>query len=137
MSVKTATHISEKMGEIYSTYATSEAVRAGDHLHIGGIVAFDDEGSVIAPEDGKTQAEIIYGRIKQLLEANGATADNVVSETICITNWEQFEEGAGVRKQFYDEVNAVYPSCLGYQVKSLAAPGLVMEVQLVAYIGSK
>ncbi len=48
-------HINEAIGKAYADYGVSEAVRAGDFLYIGGIVAFNDEGQVIAPGNGKKQ----------------------------------------------------------------------------------
>ena len=38
--------------------------------------------------------------------------------------------------KFYDDDGAAYASAVGQQVVSLAVPGLVMEVQMVAYIGA-
>ena len=131
------THVNEAIAKLYAEYAVSEAVRAGDYLYIGGIVAFGDDGSVIAPNDGKKQAEVIYSRIKQLLAANGADAKNVVSETIYLTDWPRYFNGAPVRQKFYDDAGAAYPSMVGVEVVSLAEQGLVMEVQLVAHLGGE
>jgi 2-iminobutanoate/2-iminopropanoate deaminase len=131
------THVNEAIAKQYAAYGVSEAVRAGDFLYIGGIVAFADDGSVLAPNDGKVQLEVIYKRIKQLLKANSATAKNVVSETLYVTDWSRFLDGAAARLNFYDEIGAAYPTAVAFEVRSLAAPGLVVEVQVVAYLGSK
>ena len=56
-------------------------------------------------------------------------------ETIYLTDWERFGAGAEIRKKYYDDAGAAYPSAVGQEVVSLAVPGLVMEVQMVAYIG--
>ena len=47
------------MEQAYGEYGVSVAVRAGDFLCIGGLVAFNDDGSVFAPNDGKRQTERI------------------------------------------------------------------------------
>ncbi|MGB1882953.1 MAG: RidA family protein [Gammaproteobacteria bacterium] len=132
----TTTAVIEEYADSYPGYGVSESVRAGDFVYIGGIIATDMEGQVISPNDGAVQTKIVYDRIKRILAAHGATAKDVVSETIYLTDWEQFGAGAEIRKQFFDDAGAAYPSAVGQQVVSLAAEGLVLEVQVVAYIGA-
>ena len=131
----TTTAVIPEYADSYPGYGVSESVRAGDFIYIGGIIATDMEGKVIAPNDGATQVRIIYDRIKRILAAHGATAKNVVSETLYLTDWEQLGAGAEIRKQFFDEAGAAYPSAVGQEVVSLALEGLVLEVQVVAYVG--
>jgi 2-iminobutanoate/2-iminopropanoate deaminase len=133
----TTTAVIPEYAESYPAYGVSESVRAGDLIYIGGIIATDMEGEVIAPYDGRKQAEVVYGRIKTILEAHGASYKNVVSETLYLTDWQRYFEGAEVRKKFYDDAGAAYPSSVGQEVVSLALPGLVMEVRMVAYVGAK
>ena len=128
-------HINEAIEKAYAEYGVSEAVRAGDFLYIGGIVAFDDEGKVIAPGDGKTQVEVVYKYIEKILADHGATARNVVSETHFVNNMEEFFAGAPTRIKFYDDAGAAYPTSVATQVAGLVDPGLVFEVELVAYLG--
>lgn len=133
----TTTAVIPEYAESYPAYGVSESVRAGDFIYIGGIIASDKDGKVIAPNDGAAQANVVYGRIKTILEAHGASFLNVVSETIYLTDWDRFGAGAAIRKRYFDEVGAAYPSAVGQEVVSLALPGLVMEVQMVAYVGEK
>mgnify|MGYP003389619739 CR=1 FL=1 len=44
--------VCDGLGEAYKTYGASQAVRSGDLLYIGGIVAMADDGATIAPHDG-------------------------------------------------------------------------------------
>ncbi|MGR8950405.1 MAG: RidA family protein [Gammaproteobacteria bacterium] len=122
---------SEALGAMYKQYGASQAVRSGDLLFIGGIVAMADDGSTIAPHDGEKQAEVIYQFIRTLLKKHGATARNVVSETLYIKNYPEYWKGAAVRQKFYDEVGAAYPSTVGFGVVSLSAEDYVFEVQMV------
>lgn len=131
----TATAVIPEYAESYPAYGVSESVRAGDFIYIGGIIATDGDGEVIAPYDGKTQVQVVYERIGKILAAHGATYRNVVSETIYITDWVRFAAGADVRKKFFDDAGAAYPSAVGAEVVALALPGLVLEVQMVAYVG--
>lgn len=131
----TTTAVIKEYADTYPSYGVSESVRAGDFIYIGGIIATDMAGNVIAPNDGAKQVEVVYGRIKSILKAHGATYKNVVSETIYLTDWDRFGAGAGIRKKFFDDAGAAYPSAVGQEVVNLAAPGLVLEVQMVAYVG--
>ena len=45
---ESVSHISEGLAKVYAGDGVSEARRAGDFLYQGGIVAFADDGSVIA-----------------------------------------------------------------------------------------
>ena len=131
----TATHVIPEYAKSYPKYGTVESVRAGDFIFIGGIIATDMDGAVIAPYDGARQAEIVYSRIKTILEAHGASYRNVVSETIYLTDWERYYAGAEIRKKFFTDAGAEFASAVGQEVVNLAVPGLVMEVQMVAYMG--
>ena len=131
----TTTAVISEYAESYPAYGVVESVRAGDFIYIGGIIATDLDGKTIAPYDGAAQAKIVYSRIKTILEAHGASFRNVVSETIYVTDWQRYFAGAKIRKKFFDDDNAAYPSAVGLKVVSLAVPGLVMEVQMVAYVG--
>lgn len=130
-----SSHSSEAMAAAYGQYGASQAVRAGDFLFIGGIVAMAEDGSTIAPHDGAAQAKVIYGYISQLLALHGADARNVVSESLYIANYDEYWKGAQVRLQFYDDVGADYPSTVGFQVEALSADDYVFEVHLTAYLG--
>lgn len=131
----TTTAVIPEYADTYPQYGVSESARAGDFVYIGGIIATDAAGKVMAPYDGAAQATIVYERIAAILAAHGATARNVVSETIYLTDWARFGDAAPVRKRFYDDAGAAYPTAVGQEVVSLAEAGLVMEIQMVAYIG--
>jgi enamine deaminase RidA (YjgF/YER057c/UK114 family) len=115
----TTSAVIPEYAETYPAYGVSEAVRAGDFLYIGGIVAIDGDGAVVAPNDGAAQVEIVYARIGKILAAHGADFRHVVSETIFVT----------------DNAGAAYPSAAAVEVESLAVDGLVLEVQMVAHLG--
>ena len=126
---------SEAMREAYAAYGVSVSRRAGDLLYIGGLVAFEDDGSVLAPGDGERQIVTIYARLDQILSMYGATLKNVVRENTFVTDWEEFAKGAPIRIAAYDAAGAEYPAATAVQVVSLAAEGLIAEVDVIAYLG--
>lgn len=125
---------SDALGEVYKQYGASQAVRSGDLLFIGGIVAMADDGATIAPHDGVRQAEVIYKYVRELLAKHGANARNVVSESLYIANYDEYWKAAPVRQKFYDEVGAAYPSTVGFKVVALSAEDYVFEVHMVVHL---
>ena len=131
----TTTNVITEYAKSYPLYGVSESVRAGDFVFIGGIIATDKDGEVMAPNDGAQQAKIVYDRIKKILTAHGANFRNVVSETIYLTDWDRYLAGAEIRKQYFVDDGAEFASAVGQEVENLVLPGLVIEVQMVAYLG--
>ena len=131
----TSTADSQAMKEAYAAYGVSVSRLAGDTLYIGGLVAFEEDGSVVAPGDGERQVAVIYERLEKILSLHGATLHNVVRENAFLTDWEQFSKGAPIRIAAYDEIGADYPAATAVQVISLAEPGLVVEMDFIAHLG--
>ena len=123
------------LAKTYDKYGVSAAVRAGDFVYLGGITALDNEGNVIGSYDGDTQFRVVYERIAELLAMYGADAKNVISETIYNTGWDHAIAGGKHRDAFYKNDKAAWPNATGIEVVSLAVPGLVVEVEVVAYLG--
>jgi enamine deaminase RidA (YjgF/YER057c/UK114 family) len=132
-SVSTAD--SEAMKEAYGQFGVSVSRRAGPFLYIGGMVAFNDDGSAFAPGDGKRQVELIYARVEKILAMHGATFKDVVRENSFVTNWDEFFKGAPIRIGAYDAAGAEYPAATAVEVKSLAVEGLIAEIDFIAYLG--
>ena len=123
------------LAKTYDKYGVSAAVRAGDFVYLGGITALDNDGNALGPYDGDKQYEVVYERIAELLDMYGADAKNVISETIYITGWNHAIAGSKHRDAFYKNDKAAWPNATGIEVVSLAVPGLVVEVEVVAYLG--
>lgn len=81
MSVKSKQVIfTEKAGVPLGPF--SQAVRAGDFIYVSGTVPVDPEtGSVVAKEI-RGQARRVFDNIKIILDAAGATMDDLVMVTI-------------------------------------------------------
>ncbi len=126
---------SEAMKRVYGQYGVSVSRRAGDILYIGGLVAFNDDGSVLAPGDGEKQITVIYERLRKILAMHGAGLEDVVRENSFVTDWEEFFKAAPIRIGAYDTAGADYPAATAVQVVSLAEEGLIAEMDFIAYLG--
>lgn len=121
--------------KLYESYGTSASVRAGDFLYLGGITALNAEGKAIGPYDAKKQTEVIYARIAELLKAHGADAKNVIRMTIFHTGWNFAQQATETHLAFFKDANAEFPNTTGVEVVALGMPGLVFEIEVVAYLG--
>jgi enamine deaminase RidA (YjgF/YER057c/UK114 family) len=97
-----------------------EAVRMGDTLYISGTASKGDMDSAVRS---------VYGRLKQTLEANGLTFDDVVKENVYATDLDGFIANKDIRKEFYRNT---LPAATWVQVQRLYVPSLVVEIELIA-----
>jgi enamine deaminase RidA (YjgF/YER057c/UK114 family) len=114
----------------------SVAVKAGDNLYIGGVTSIDDEtGKVIGAGEPVKQLEVIYQRLSKILQAYGASAKDMVSETLYmkVKNEEQLLGAVNVRAKFYKGVAP--PTIAGITPAAFAGDEILMELTGVAYLG--
>ena len=71
----------------------------------------------------------VYGRLKQVLEANGLSFADVVKETVFATDLDAFVKNKEIRKEFYGCVRPPPPGA-----QRLYSPSFVLEVEVTAAI---
>ena len=111
--------------------AYSHGVRAGNLLFVAGQVARDGEGRTVGIGNAEAQAEQAMKNIAAILEAAGATFDNVVKLNVYLTNMEDREAVGRVRRRFMREP---FPASTSVQVVALAEPELLVEIEAVAAV---
>jgi len=125
----------EAMKPLIEPYGLVEAVRAGDLLYLGGQTGIDESHQIVAG-GLKAQAVQAFRNIKQVIEAAGGRAENLVHLT-----W-YLADGPTARSFMEDaiEVTAareeVFPglktASTAVRVKELLTPELLIEIQAVA-----
>src|SRR3984885_3659157 len=109
------------------------AIRAGDTLYISGQVARPFEGgSRIVGKDEYEQARQIFSRIDRIITAAGGTMDNLVKMTIYVVNIRNNTEVWRARREFF---TGGFPPSTLVEVRSLATPEVLVEIETVAYLG--
>jgi enamine deaminase RidA (YjgF/YER057c/UK114 family) len=115
--------------------------RVGNTVYVGGQVAVDERGQVIAPGDIEIQTRECYRNIERVLKEAGATLQDIVKITTYLVYDGELEgpdfdafwvKMATVRASFFPGDG---PSGTGVIVKSLVYPGLVVEVEAIAVVG--
>ena len=109
----------------------SQAIKAGDFLFISGQVAIDPATGRVVEGGIKEQTRRILENIKAILEAAGASFDNVVKVTVFLTNPDDFKAMNEVYGEYFKED----PPARSTVAVQLAAKEFLIEIEAIAYLG--
>ena len=111
----------------------SNGIRAGDMLFISGQVARPLEGGrTLVGENEYEQSKQIFTRIKLICEGAGGSLEDVVKLTIFMVNIRNNTEVWRARREFF---TGDFPASTLVEVRSLAGPETLVEIEAVAYLG--
>ena len=111
--------------------AYSPGVRAGDFVFVSGQVPKDPRTGQLVGEDVATQTRQVLKNVEAVLEAAGASLDDVVSVIAYLSDIDDWGEFNEPDKQV---LRAPDPTrtALGAQLR-----GILVEVSCVAYVGGR
>ena len=112
----------------------SHGVKVGNLLFVAGQVALDAELRLVGPGDIEAQARQVWTNIKAIVEAAGGKITDVVRITTFVLDVADFDAIHRVREEFFPDGR--YPTATGVQVVKLGLPGLLLETEAFAVIGS-
>lgn len=75
----------------------SQGIRVGEFIFTSGQIPIDPKTGVVVRGDIKVQTEQVLKNVKAVLEAGGASLDDIVKVTVFVTNIDE-----------YDSINEVY-----------------------------
>ena len=109
----------------------SHAVKAGGFVYVSGQAALDPEtsepiGGTVAEETRQT-----LENVKAILEASGATMEDVVKCSVFLADIRDFAEMNGVYAEYF---GGAKPARTTVQA-TLPAAGLKVEIDCIAYLG--
>ena len=117
----------------------ADGVRAGDTIHLSGAVSIDAEGKTVHAGDIVKQGQQAYRNIARVLEEFGAKMDNIVDETLFVTDMsaimgseEKMGAFFGMRAEAYGGNPQLTQSLIG--VKEFVMPDLMIEIKVVAHV---
>jgi len=110
----------------------SNGIRAGDFLYISGQVSRPLEGGPVAGTDEYEQAKRIFDRIARICAAAGGSLEDIVKMTIFMVNIGKNTEVWRARKEFF---TGDFPTSTLVEVRSLAKPEVLVEIESVAWLG--
>ena len=100
-------------------------------IFTAGQLALNDDGKPVAPGDFTAQARFIFGRIQQVLEAAGASIDDVVKAQFFITDVSKYKEVSAVRNEFFANAR---PATTMVEISHTVAEGCDIEIEVMAVI---
>ena len=112
----------------------SHGVKVGDLLFIAGQVALDQDLKLVGEDDAEAQARQIWQNIRLVVEAAGGKVTDVVRVTLYVLDFKHMPAFHKVRREIFPDGD--YPVATGVQVVKLGLPGLLLETEATAVIGS-
>ena len=123
---------SPKLSRPSGVFSPGVKVSAGQLVFVSGQVARNAQGETVGKGDIKAQTRQVLENMKAVLEAAGATIDDVVKVSVFVTNLEEhFSQIHEVRSQYFKKD---YPASTVVEVKALANKDLWIEMEAVAVI---
>jgi aminoacrylate peracid reductase len=113
----------------FERYTFSPAVRHGNRIYVSGMTATNEGGELVAPGDIVGQCRYILEKLRTVLEAAGASLDDVVMTREYITTTENYKATAQVRRELFSQP---YPAAVGVIVAGLLGRGALIEIEAVA-----
>lgn len=110
-------------------FKISQGFFAGDLIFLSGQAAIDKQGNLVGIDDFDAQAAQVMVNIEEILAEAGATLDSIIKVTIYLTDMSNFEKIMALREQYF---KPPYPADTIVEVKSLALPELMIEIDVTA-----
>ena len=110
-------------------YAISPGWRAGGLIFLSGQAAIDEHGALVGESDFDAQLEQVFLNIDRVLAAAGSSRARIVKVTIYLTDMGNFPKIVEARKRYF---SAPWPADTIVEVRSLALPGLMVEIDVIA-----
>lgn len=117
----------------FEPYALSQAIAVDPWIFVSGQAALDENGVVVGGHDFEAQARAAFANLKAVLEAADASLDDVVKVTLFMTDMRFFADVIALRREFF---KPPYPADSIIEVKALALPELMFEIEAIAMRGA-
>ena len=112
-------------------YRLAQGYRVGNLVFLSGQAAIDAQGAIVGAGDFAAQAEQVFANLAQVLEAAGSGLDKVIKVTIYLTDMARFPDIVELRGRYF---SPPYPADTIVEVKALALPELMIEIEAVALV---
>ena len=109
----------------------SQGIKACNLVFVSGQLPIDPAGNGDLITEPKEAAKAVLNNIKAILEAGGATMDQVVKVTIFLTDMNDFSAVNEVYAEFFNEP---CPARSTYAVAGLPK-GAILEIEAIAFMG--
>jgi enamine deaminase RidA (YjgF/YER057c/UK114 family) len=112
-----------------SSHRIKRDMGAQEIIFVNGQVAVDRNGKAVAPKNFSKQADFVFKSIQKILQQDGASFNDVVKETIYLTDISKFKDVFAVRDKYF--VNARPASTL-VEVSKTVQKGCDVAIEVIA-----
>ena len=112
-------------------YSHVVVVEGRKTIFVSGQLARDRQGGVVGAGDMRAQIRQVGENIKAALAAAGATLADIVKTNTYVTDIDEFFKHVDVRMEYFGAL----PTSTTVEVRRLAHPDLLVEVEVIAVVG--
>jgi len=112
-------------------YFIAPAWQVGNLLFLSGQASIGADGSIAGIGDFDAQLAQTFANIETVLAAGGSDLSKVVKVTIYLTDMGNFPKIVEARQRYF---TAPYPADTTVEVKGLALPDLMVEIDVIAVV---
>ena len=112
-------------------YSHVVVVEGKKTIFVSGPLARDRQGGVVGAGDMRAQIRQVGENVKAALAAAGATLADIVKTNTYVTDIEEFFKHVDVRMEYFGAL----PTSTTVEVRRLAHPDLLVEVEVIAVVG--
>jgi 2-iminobutanoate/2-iminopropanoate deaminase len=114
-------------------YGYAQSVKVEDTIYVSGQVSHDETGKIVGRRDMEAQMRQAYTNIQKVLAQYSATMNNIVDETLFVTDMDAaFSAAVKCRKNVFSGIPVVASTIV--QIQRLAFPDLLIEIRCVARV---
>ena len=113
-------------------YAIAPGWQVGNLLFLSGQAAINEYGELIGVGDFGVQLVQTMANIDRVLAAGGSDRSRIIKVTIYMTDMANFPAIVEARRKYF---TPPYPADTIVEVKSLALPELMIEIDVIAHNG--
>ena len=112
-------------------FSSAVEVHTGRTIYVSGLTSRDKSGAVVGEGDITAQTEQVMQNLRWVLEAAGATMDDIVKVTVFIRDMEDFGKIHAVRRKYFTKP---FPASSMVEVSRLVDKKLLIEIEAVAVV---
>ena len=108
-------------------------IRVENTVYVSGTVAWDRDGNIVGQDNMLEQSRQAFSNVKEILAEAGATMDDVGKINAFLTDINRYAEYSAARAEAF--TNNI-PASTAVASPALVEPGLLIEIEAIAEIGS-